>query len=40
MKIMDDETLEMLRTTKMGKDRMEGTYTYDILANPLYIDDF
>jgi len=40
MKTMDDETLEKLRITKMGKDHIEGVHTYDILANPLYLDDF
>jgi len=40
MKILHDETLERLRTTKMGKGHMQGVHTYDILANPLYLDDF
>jgi hypothetical protein len=40
MKILDDETLEKLRTTKMGDGHMKGVHCYDILANPLYLDDF
>lgn len=40
MKTLDDETLEKLRTTKMGEGHMKGVHCYDILANPLYLDDF
>lgn len=40
MKTLDDETLEKLRTTKMGEGHMKGVHFYDILANPLYLDDF
>ena len=38
--ILSDSTLEKLRSTTMGKDHLEGIHTYDILANPLYLDDF
>lgn len=40
MKILENETLEKLRTTKMGDGHMKGVHCYDILANPLYLDDF
>jgi hypothetical protein len=40
MKILDDETLHKLKTTTMGKSHMVGVHCYDILANPLYLDDF
>ena len=40
MKILDDETLTKLRATKMEKSHMKGVHCYDILANPLYLDDF
>jgi hypothetical protein len=40
MKILHDDTLTKLRTTKMEKSHMIGVHTYDILANPLYLDDF
>jgi len=40
MKILTDETLNRLTNTHMGKSHMQGVHTYDILANPLYLDDF
>lgn len=40
MKTLDDETLHRLRTTRMGAGHMKGVHCYDILANPLYLDDF
>jgi len=42
MRILNDYTLQKLKTTQQGtKDQiMQGTHTYDILANPLYLDDF
>jgi hypothetical protein len=40
MKILHDETLNKLRSTKMERSHMIGVHTYDILANPLYLDDF
>lgn len=40
MKTLNDETLHRLRTTRMGAGHMKGVHCYDILANPLYLDDF
>lgn len=40
MKIINDESLEKLKTTQMGKGHLQGVHSYDILANPLYLDDF
>ena len=40
MRILNDETLQKLRNTKMGAGHMKGVHCYDILANPLYLDDF
>jgi hypothetical protein len=40
MRILNDETLDKLKTTKMGEGHMKGVHCYDILANPLYLDDF
>ena len=40
MCIITDEHLERLRTTQLGKGHMQGVHSYDILANPLYLDDF
>lgn len=40
MKVLTDETLEKFKTTKMDKSHMKGVHCYDILANPLYLDDF
>lgn len=40
LKILNDYTLEKFKTTTMGKGHMKGVHCYDILANPLYLDDF
>jgi hypothetical protein len=40
MRILNDETLEQLKSTQMGEGHMQGVHSYDILANPLYLDDF
>ncbi len=40
MKIIDDANLEKLQTTKPGEKTLQGVHSYDILANPLYLDDF
>ena len=40
MKILNDETIERLNSTKLEKEHMQGVHSYDILANPLYLDDF
>lgn len=40
MNIITDGTLARLKTTQMGKGHMKGVHSYDILANPLYLDDF
>lgn len=40
MRILDDETMQKLSSTKLGKTHMAGTHSYDILANELYLDDF
>jgi hypothetical protein len=41
IKILPDETLEKFKTTKMKDgNQMKGVHCYDILANPLYLDDF
>jgi len=40
MKILAEHTLERLNATELGKSHMQGVHTYDILANPLYLDDF
>jgi hypothetical protein len=40
LKILDDETLHKLKTTAMGEGSIKGVHCYDILANPLYLDDF
>jgi hypothetical protein len=39
-KVLDDYTLNRLKTTKMEKSHLQGVPCYDILANPLYLDDF
>lgn len=39
-KILADETLDKFKNTKKGENEMKGVHTYDILANPLYLDDF
>ena len=40
LKVLTDETLERFKTTKLGDSHMQGVHCYDILANPLYLDDF
>lgn len=40
MYILEDEVLEKLKTTKPGESTIQGVHTYDILANPKYIDEF
>lgn len=40
MKILEDETLDRLKNTEKGESHMKGVHCYDILANPLYLDDF
>lgn len=40
LKTLSDETLQRLRTTRTGAGQMKGVHCYDILANPLYLDDF
>ena len=40
MKILDDYTLNKFKSTKKGATHMKGVHCYDILANPLYLDDF
>lgn len=40
LKILNDETLEKFRNTTLGTQHLEGIHCYDILANPLYLDDF
>ena len=40
MKVLEDETLTKLKTTQMKDSHMKGVHCYDILANPLYLDDF
>lgn len=41
MKVLTDETLKRLKETHMKEDsHMKGVHCYDILANPLYLDDF
>lgn len=40
MSVLDDDTLNKFRNTKMGDGHMKGTHCYDILANELYLDDF
>lgn len=37
---LTDETLNKFKTTKLGESHMQGVHCYDILANPLYLDDF
>ena len=39
-KILTDEGFDKLKTTTQGEKTMQGTHSYDILANPLYLDDF
>jgi hypothetical protein len=40
LKILHDDTLNKLKHTTIGDQHLEGIHTYDILANPLYLDDF
>ena len=40
MTTLTDETLHKLRNTRTGAATMKGVHCYDILANPLYLDDF
>lgn len=40
VKILSDYTLQRFKTTTIGKTHMKGVHCYDILANPLYLDDF
>ena len=40
LSILTDETLTKFKDTKMEKSQMKGVHCYDILANPLYLDDF
>jgi len=40
MKILEDETLEKLRSTNEGVKTIKGVHCYDILANPLYLKGF
>mmetsp|Transcript_21614 Transcript_21614/g.20737 ORF Transcript_21614/g.20737 Transcript_21614/m.20737 type:complete len:411 (+) Transcript_21614:2041-3273(+) len=39
-KILTDETLEKIQGGVVQGLSMQGVHTYDILANPLYLDDF
>ena len=40
LSILTDETLTKFKDTKLGQSTMKGVHCYDILANPLYLDDF
>ena len=40
LSILTDETLTKFKDTQMGQSQMKGVHCYDILANPLYLDDF
>lgn len=40
IKTLSDETLEKFKKAKRGVNQMKGVHCYDILANPLYLDDF
>ena len=40
MFILEDEVLEKFKTTKSGQSTIQGVHTYDILANPKYVDEF
>lgn len=40
-KILTDDQFERLKSIEMTKGKtLQGTHSYDILANPLYLDDF
>lgn len=40
MKLLVDETLDKLKNTQLQGASMKGVHSYDILANPFYIDRF
>ena len=40
MRTLDDYTLNKFKNTPQGSAQMKGVHCYDILANPLYLDDF
>jgi len=40
MRILNDYTLSKFKGTETGTKTMKGVHSYDILANPLYLDDF
>ncbi|CDW86701.1 UNKNOWN [Stylonychia lemnae] len=40
MEILHEQTLTKLRTSERGDSTIQGVHCYDILANPLYLDDF
>lgn len=42
MKILPDEALQRMQTAVQSDDKnqLTGVHSYDILANPLYLDDF
>lgn len=40
MNIMHEETLVKLKTKSISAKTIHGVHCYDILANPLYLDDF
>ncbi|CDW85661.1 UNKNOWN [Stylonychia lemnae] len=40
LKVLQDETLQKFKDTQLGDSVMKGVHCYDILANPLYLDDF
>lgn len=40
LQTLTDETLLKFKNTKIGASLMKGVHCYDILANPLYLDDF
>jgi hypothetical protein len=41
LKVLPDETLNKFKETKLKEGcQMKGVHCYDILANPLYLDDF
>lgn len=40
LRILTDDDLNKLRSTTLGNQHLEGIHSYDILANPLYLDDF
>jgi hypothetical protein len=40
LQVLSNYTLERLKGTNLGNQHMQGVHCYDILANPLYLDDF